>query len=174
MAFGMELGGEFGKLLLSLFRIVACIVITVYLVRIIRREEPWLYIACIALILAGALGNIVDSAVYGLLFSASGHAVAEFLPPEGGYATFLHGKVVDMLYFPIYRGILPDWIPIWGGKYFEFFRPVFNLADSAISIGVITIILFQRKFFPPKKTAAESESQTAGTQAANSETQLPD
>ena len=100
-----------------------------------------------ALIFAGAMGNIIDSVFYGQLFNESYYQVAEFLPKEGGYAPLLYGRVVDMLYFPLYEGFLPEWIPIWGGDYFVFFRPVFNIADSAITIGVISILLFHRNFF---------------------------
>ena len=100
-----------------------------------------------ALIFAGALGNIIDSAFYGIIFEHSYNQVAAIFPEAGGYSSFLHGKVVDMLYFPLYEGFLPSWIPIWGGEYFIFFRPVFNVADSAITIGVVCILLFQRDIF---------------------------
>jgi signal peptidase II len=105
-----------------------------------------LLLISIALIIAGALGNIIDSVFYGVLFSASGYhgGIAEFLPEAGGYAPLLQGKVVDMFYFPLYRGTLPAWIPLWGGQYFEFFRPVFNIADSAISVGIVLFLLHQQ------------------------------
>jgi signal peptidase II len=113
-----------------------------------KKNTPFRIIFSFALIFAGALGNMIDSAFYGLLFSASSyHTVATFLPEGGGYATFLHGKVVDMFYFPIFQGTLPDWVPIWGGNYFIFFRPVFNIADSSITIGVFSLILFQTRLF---------------------------
>lgn len=148
MAFGLKLGGSYGKLVLSLFRIVAVSFMGYYLVKLLNEKAPFGLVCSIALIMAGALGNILDSAFYGLIFSSSsGHSVAQFMPEGGGYASFLHGKVVDMLYFPMYEGILPDWIPFRGGKYFMFFRPVFNLADTSITIGVFLIILFQRSFF---------------------------
>ena len=99
------------------------------------------------MIFAGALGNIIDSAFYGLLFSDSTHQVATFLPEEGGYNTFLHGKVVDMLYFPVIEGHYPDWFPFWKNREFIFFRPVFNTADSSITVGVFVLLIFQKKFF---------------------------
>lgn len=147
MAFGLEFGAEIGKLALSIFRIVAIGVITWYLSRIYKRNAPRGVVVCIALILAGAIGNILDSAFYGLIFSESYSDIARFMPEGGGYAPFLFGKVVDMLYFPLIEGFLPGWVPYWGGDYFIFFRPVFNIADSAITIGVLSLILFYREFF---------------------------
>jgi signal peptidase II len=148
MAFGMRFGGDSGKLLLSIFRIIAVIAIGWYLVRIIRRNENAGLIISMSLIFAGALGNILDSAFYGLIFSESTfHQVAELFPPAGGYSSFLHGKVVDMLYFPVLKGFYPTWFPFWGGTDFIFFRPVFNIADSSITVGVFILIFFQKKFF---------------------------
>ena len=148
MAFGMKFGGEFGKMILSIFRIIAVVAIGWYLVKIIRNNEPVGLVISISLILAGALGNIIDSAFYGLIFSESTyHSIATMFPREGGYGTFLHGKVVDMFYFPIIRGYYPEWFPIWGGNEFIFFRPVFNIADSAITTGVLILIFWQKKFF---------------------------
>jgi signal peptidase II len=149
MAFGLTFGGEFGKLTLSLFRIVAIIVIGFYLKSLHRQKAHTGLIASISLILAGAIGNILDSAFYGLIFSNSSyHTVASLFPEGGGYGTFLHGKVVDMLYFPIIQGHYPDWFPFWGGEDFIFFRPVFNVADSSITTGVAILIIFQKKIFP--------------------------
>ena len=142
MAFGMEL---FGKLFLSLFRIVAIGFIGYYLFTLIRKNYPFGYIATIALIFAGAMGNIIDSVFYGVLFDHSYGQIATLFPPDGGYSTFLYGKVVDMLYFPLISTTLPEWVPIWGGEEFVFFRPIFNLADSSITIGVFILVLFYRK-----------------------------
>ncbi len=150
MAFGMKFGGGYGKLLLSLFRILAVGAIGWYLYKLIKENTDKLYIICMSLIFAGAIGNIIDSAFYGLIFSESYFDVAQFLPSGGGYGSFLHGKVVDMLYFPVINGHYPDWFPFWGGQEFQFFRPVFNIADSSISIGVVLLIIFQKRFF--KKT----------------------
>nr|MBA3704688.1 signal peptidase II [Bacteroidota bacterium] len=116
-----------------------------------------LYIICIALIFAGAFGNIIDSAFYGIIFSDSNYEVARFLPEEGGYSTFLHGKVVDMFYFPIIDGHFPQWFPFWGGEQFIFFRPVFNFADASITVGVALIILFQKRLFGKKPILVSEE-----------------
>ncbi|CAI8293610.1 MAG: Lipoprotein signal peptidase [Flavobacteriia bacterium] len=145
MAFGLELGGSYGKLFLSLFRMVAVVGIFFWLRSLVRQKAGGLSVASVALILAGALGNIIDSAFYGVIFSESLGAVATLFPEGGGYGSFLHGRVVDMFYFPLYKGYLPDWLPIWGGDYFIFFRPIFNLADASISVGVALMLLFQRK-----------------------------
>lgn len=148
MAFGFEFGGDWGKLILSLFRIVTVGFIFYWLNQLTKKEDVKTGgIVAVALILAGALGNIIDSAFYGLLFSDSYNDVATFLPEGGGYAPFLYGKVVDMFYFPLFKGYLPDWLPFWGGDYFVFFRPVFNLADTAISVGVGLLIVFQKSVF---------------------------
>lgn len=146
MAFGINIPGEFGKIALSLFRIVAITVIGWYLFRLTREKISFVIILSISLIFAGALGNLIDSAFYGLIFSDSYYQVAEFLPEGGGYAGFLHGRVVDMFYFPIIKGHFPEWFPFWKSQPFIFFRPVFNIADSSISIGVAIFIIFQKKF----------------------------
>jgi len=157
MAFGMKLGGSYGKLLLSLFRIAAVMVMGWWLYKVSRIEGNTGLIVCISLIMAGALGNILDSAFYGLIFNESTYMqVAQLFPPGGGYADFLHGKVVDMLYFPIFETRFPDWIPIWGGEDFLFFRPIFNIADSSITIGVLLLILFQKRFFGNREKIAET------------------
>ncbi len=132
MAFGMELGGEMGKLALTLFRIVAVGAICYGLIHLIKHKYHRGLIMNVALILAGAIGNIIDSAFYGLIY---------------GYAPLFHGRVVDMFYFPLFTGVFPQWVPIWGGEGYIFFRPVFNLADSAISVGVILILIFQKSYF---------------------------
>lgn len=146
MAFGMELGGETGKLILSLFRLAAVAGIGWWIRSLIRQSAPHGFVLALSLILAGALGNILDSTFYGEVFSDSYFKVASVFPEGGGYAPFLHGKVVDMFYFPLLTGHFPDWLPIWGGEQFVFFRPVFNIADSAITIGVLIILLFHRKY----------------------------
>jgi len=163
MAFGLELSGKWGKLILSLFRIVAIGIIGWYLVKIIHRKEKTGLIISISLILAGAIGNMIDSAFYGLIFSESYHQAATVFPEGGGYATFLHGKVVDMLYFPLFRGTYPEWLPFLGGESFSFFRPVFNIADSAITIGVFVLLVFQKRFFP-QKTEEEQASAFNGSE----------
>ena len=150
MAYGWKFGGQAGKIVLTLFRLGAVIFGVWYLGSIIKRKYHAGFIVCASLIFAGALGNLIDSMFYGLIFDDSypGHLATLF--PQHGYANFLHGKVVDMLYFPIIRNAhFPRWIPVWGGDDFEFFRPIFNLADAAISTGVITILVFQKKFFKP-------------------------
>ena len=143
MAFGIEAGS---KLFLSLFRIVAVVFIIIYIGRLVKQPYTTGFIACISLILAGATGNILDSIFYGVIFEASypGH-VASFVPWGEGYASFLHGKVVDMLYFPLFSGTFPEWVPFVGGSEFLFFRFIFNVADSAITVGVILLLLFYRK-----------------------------
>ena len=152
MAFGMELGGgKWGKTVLSVFRLIAVVGIAWYLGRLIKEKAPMGVILSFGLIFCGAVGNIIDSAFYGMIFSDSYSQVATLFPHGGGYSSFLHGKVVDMLYFPLYEGFLPQWIPIWGGDFFVFFRPVFNLDDSYITIGVFILLLFHRKFFASKK-----------------------
>lgn len=150
MAFGMEFGGNWGKYALSIFRIIAIGGIIYYLRELIQKNMKPVVITAFSLILAGAIGNVIDSAFYGLLFSESYGEVARFLPSEGGYAGFLQGRVVDMFYFPLYADYLPEWIPFKGGDYFVFFRPVFNVADTAISVGVGLLILFQKTAFGGK------------------------
>jgi signal peptidase II len=148
MAYGLSFGGAWGKVMLTLFRFIAVIFGFYLLRKITRLNYHKGLIICGAMILAGAMGNLIDSMFYGLIFSDSTFTqLAQFLPAGGGYAGFLHGKVVDMLYFPIYEGFLPHWIPFKGGDYFIFFQPVFNISYASISIGVITILLFQKKFF---------------------------
>ncbi|MDR1680791.1 MAG: lipoprotein signal peptidase [Prevotellaceae bacterium] len=155
MAFGMKFGGEAGKLFLSAFRIVLVIFIGMMLVRLNRRTDtPMGVMAGFALILAGAAGNIIDSLFYGMLFGSSVGQVATFMPEAGGYSSFLFGNVVDMLYFPIIDSRWPDWLPFWGGEEFVFFRPIFNVADAAISTGVIYLLLFKRAFFTAKNRPA--------------------
>ncbi len=147
MAFGMEMGGKPGKLILSVFRIIAIFGIGWFLSTLVKKQANTGLILAVSAILAGAIGNIIDSAFYGMIFNESYNQVATLFPPEGGYSSFLHGKVVDMFYFPVINTPWPDWSPISPGQSFIFFRPVFNIADSAITCGVLSIILFQKKMF---------------------------
>jgi signal peptidase II len=141
MAFGIEV---IGKLFLSVFRIIAVGFIGYYLYGLVKKNYGFRFIACIALIWAGAMGNIIDSIFYGVVFDHSYGQVATFMPAGGGYETWLHGKVVDMFYFPIVQTVMPEWVPVWGGEEFVFFRPIFNLADSAICVGVFVLLIFYR------------------------------
>jgi signal peptidase II len=166
MAWGLKFGGGFGKIALTLFRLIAVIWGSFLIKGFIEKKYHNGFIFCAALIYAGAVGNLIDSMFYGLLFEASvpyTTMVAHMFPLGGGYAPFLHGRVVDMFYFPMIRDAhFPSWFPIWGGEEFEFFRPVFNFADAAISTGVISLFVFQNKFFgdsSPKKS--ENPSQEA-------------
>jgi len=151
MAWGAKIPGEYGKLLLTLFRLGAIVGIGYWLWDSVRNNGSRILITAIACIFAGAFGNIIDSVFYGLIFDDSYGHIAQFLPENGGYGTLFHGKVVDMLYFPLYEGVLPTWIPIWGGDHFSFFDPVFNIADTAISVGVGLLLLFNKKAFPKKE-----------------------
>tara|TARA_R110000868_G_scaffold80158_10_gene228012 strand:+ start:2325 stop:2945 length:621 start_codon:yes stop_codon:yes gene_type:complete len=138
------------KIALTVFRIIAIVGIGYWLVEATRNRSPKVLIIAIALIFAGALGNIIDSVFYAILFNDSYGQVATFLPLEGGYDGILHGRVVDMLYFPLWKGYLPEWLPLYGGKFFTFFEPVFNVADMAISTGFIMLLVFNKKAFPKK------------------------
>jgi len=163
MAFGLSLGGEYGKLALSLFRIVAVVFLWIYIQRLVRSNAHFGLLVSFALIFAGAVGNIIDSTFYGLIFSESRYhgGLAVMFPPGGGYAGLLHGKVVDMFYFPIIDTYLPEWFPIWGGQRFEFFKPVFNIADASISVGVGILLLFYNRFFrdeEKKEVAVETNN----------------
>ena len=148
MAFGMQFGGTFGKLFLTLFRIVLIGVIIYYINKLIRTGAPSGVLVGVSLILVGAIGNVIDSTFYGLIFSESTYnSVATLFPPGGGYSSLFHGKVVDMLYFPLIDTTLPEWVPFRGGEQFIFFRPIFNIADSCITIGVLYLLIFKRSFF---------------------------
>lgn len=147
MAWGWNFGGEWGKVVLTLFRLVAVLFGTWYLMKIIRERYSRGFILCACLIYAGALGNLIDSMFYGMIFEDSSYVHVAKMFPEKGYAGFLHGRVVDMLYFPIVHATFPSWLPFVGGKDFEFFSPIFNIADASISIGVITLLVFQKRFF---------------------------
>lgn len=165
MAWGLKFGGGFGKIALTLFRLIAVIYGTFLIRGFIKKNYHTGFIICAALIYAGAFGNLIDSLFYGLIFSASNpFTVATLFPAGGGYASFFHGQVVDMLYFPLVHTQYPQWFPVasWRGDDFEFFAPVFNLADASISIGVIALLIWQKKFFPQKHI----ESKHVNTAAA--------
>lgn len=157
MAWGMKLPGAYGKLLLTLFRLFAIVGIGYWLYDSIKKQLPKVVLIALCLVSAGALGNIIDSVFYGLIFNDSLGQVATFLPESGGYASLFHGKVVDMLYFPIWSGYLPEWIPFKGGDYFVFFEPVFNIADTSISIGIGLLLLFNKSAFPKPSSSQETK-----------------
>jgi signal peptidase II len=139
------------KIALTIFRIVAIIGIGYWLLEATKKKRPKVLLLAIALVFAGALGNIIDSVFYGVLFNDSYGQIASVFPIEGGYDSLLHGKVVDMLYFPLWKGYLPEWLPFFGGKYFTFFEPVFNVADVAISTGFMMLMVFNKKAFSKKE-----------------------
>lgn len=158
MAFGLEISGEYGKMILSIFRLLAIGGIIWYIFHLIKLSAPKGLVISVSLILAGAMGNIIDSAFYGLIFNESYFTPAVLFPEEGGYASFLHGRVVDMFYFPIVNGFYPDWVPWLGSKQFIFFRPVFNIADTAITTGVLITLIFYRSWFNKKPEENETET----------------
>ena len=145
MAFGLEFGGEIGKYFLSIFRIVAICALFFYLYYLVNKKVSSGVLFSISLVLAGAIGNMIDSAFYGIIFDHSYGQLSGFL--NGGYSSFLQGRVVDMFYFPIINCYLPSWIPYFGGDHFIFFKPIFNVADSCITIGVLNLLIFHRSFF---------------------------
>lgn len=159
MAFGIEV---MGKLFLSIFRIVAVGFIGYCLWRLVRENYRFGFIACVALILAGAVGNIIDSVFYGVIFDHSYGQVATLFPEGGGYASWLHGKVVDMFYFPLIQTTWPEWVPVWGGEEFIFFRPIFNLADSAICVGVFLLLIFYRHTLSESLSKEEKPAKKEG------------
>lgn len=181
MAYGWKFGGNWGKMALTVFRMAAVVFGTWYLARIIKQQYHKGFIFCAALVYAGALGNLIDSSFYGLIFDkgmtfdpsfneySSYNGLAQF--SKQGYASFLHGNVVDMLYFPVIKGHFPSWMPFWGGQDFEFFRPIFNLADASISTGVISILLFQKRFFKQRKASDPHHTVETGA-LVNDESQV--
>ena len=161
MAYGWKFGGNWGKMALTIFRLAAVVFGTWYLAKILREKRHKGFIICAGLVYAGAVGNLIDSCFYGLIFDKGmvfDPSLGDYVGYRGfaqfsstGYASFLHGNVVDMLYFPLIQGTFPAWLPVWGGEDFEFFRPIFNIADAAITGGVIAILVFQNKFFRHEK-----------------------
>ena len=147
MAFGLELGGDIGKLLLTIFRIIVVVWGLIYVYRLSKKNMPSGALVSLGLVIGGAIGNIIDSVFYGYIFNDSYNKIAEFLPASGGYSSFLKGKVVDMFYFPIINTHLPEWLPVFANKHFIFFRPVFNIADAGISVGMFLLIVLYRKRF---------------------------
>ena len=176
MAWGWKWGGEWGKMFLTLFRLAAVIFGTWYLIRIVKQRYSRGFIICASLIYAGALGNLIDSMFYGMIFDKGmsfnpalndymSYAGVAQLTTSGGYQSFLHGSVVDMLYFPfIENGKFPDWIPFVGGDHFTFFSPIFNIADASISIGVITLLLFQKRLVRRLDTVEHNPTVTTSTE----------
>ena len=147
MAFGLEFGGDTGKIILSVFRIIVIAWGFTYINTLTKTSLPNGLLVALGLVFGGAIGNIIDGVFYGVLFNDSYNQIAEFLPAVGGYSTFLMGKVVDMFYFPLINNHFPNWIPFFGGEHFIFFRPVFNIADAGISVGMFVLILFYRNHF---------------------------
>ena len=161
MAFGIEWGGDIGKYALTIFRVVAVIWIFTWLVKLSRNKTKTIAQVSIALVLAGALGNLIDSLFYGVIFSDSIEGVATLLPQGGGYAKFMLGHVVDMFYFPLFTVHIPEWFPLWSGEKFIFFQPVFNIADASITTGVILMILFQKYLFNKEEYTFEVKAGTS-------------
>jgi signal peptidase II len=147
MAFGIEFGGYTGKTLLTIFRIIVVAIGIKYVATLAKKNISDGALVALGLIIGGAIGNIIDSSFYGLIFNDSYNNIASLFPDSGGYASILHGRVVDMLYFPLLNSHYPEWLPIFGGDHFIFFRPVFNIADAGISVGIFMILLFYRKEF---------------------------
>jgi signal peptidase II len=181
MAYGWQFGGSWGKMALTIFRMGAVVFGTWYLAKIIKEKQHRGFIFCAALVYAGALGNLIDSSFYGMIFDKGmtfDPAIKRYVDYNGlatfsskGYASFLHGNVVDMLYFPVIEGKFPNWFPFWGGDDFIFFRPIFNIADASITTGVLSILVFQRKFF--KQRNANETHPTVETNAlVNDESQV--
>lgn len=175
MAWGWKFGNETGKVILTLFRLAAVIFGTWYLSRIVKQQYRKGFIICASLIYAGALGNLIDSMFYGMFFDKGltyDPAISDYLQYSGvaqfssnGYSSFLHGSVVDMLYFPLFKGHFPSWFPFVGGDEFEFFSAIFNIADASISIGVVTLLLFQKRLLkkntPPQPVATETNTEVS-------------
>ena len=155
-AFGMSIGGEAGKIVLTLLRLVASAAIAWLIVRLIQKQTRPSLVVSLTLIFTGAVGNVIDSCFYGLIFNESYYSVATLFPPEGGYAPFMQGRVVDMFYFPLFEFDWPTWLPLVGGEHFEFFNAIFNVADAAITIGVVWLIIDQL-FIAPKYSKSKDK-----------------
>lgn len=156
-AFGMSMGGATGKVVLTLVRLVASVAIAWLLVRLVKGGTRSSLVVSLALVFAGAVGNLVDSCFYGLIFNESYYSVATLFPAEGGYAPLLQGKVVDMFYFPLFEFDWPMWVPLVGGNHFEFFNAIFNVADSAITIGIVWLLIDQFFIAPKYKKSEENK-----------------
>lgn len=167
MAWGWKWGGEWGKMLLTLFRLAAVIFGTWYIGRIVKQKYSRGFIICASLIYAGALGNLIDSMFYGMIFESSENGNVAQMFNGNGYAGFLHGHVVDMLYFPMVESRFPEWFPLVGGDRFEFFSPIFNIADASISIGVITLLLFQKRLVHKHEPETNTTTVTTGTEVSD-------
>ncbi|MBK8140930.1 MAG: lipoprotein signal peptidase [Chitinophagaceae bacterium] len=177
MAWGWKFGNETGKMILTLFRLAAVIFGTWYIGRIVKQQYSKGFIVCAGLIYAGALGNLIDSMFYGMIFDKGLHydaAINDYISYGGiaqfssnGYSSFLHGSVVDMLYFPIIKSNFPSWFPVIGGDEFEFFSPIFNIADASISVGVITLLIFQKRFFKKHHETVTSPTVETNTEISD-------
>jgi signal peptidase II len=165
MAFGIRWESEFGKLALTVFRIIAMLGIGYYLIQMVQKKSHAGFLVCLALILGGAIGNVIDSTFYGVFLDNS--------PPESPTRWF-HGQVIDMLYFPIVGFVLPDWFPMKAGEYFEFFSPVFNIADSSIFLGVVSILIFQKRFFKEKEETLNVSTSSTEPPPSNLESSTSD
>lgn len=174
MAFGFSMGGDNGKLFLSVFRIIAVSGLIYFINFLLKNNASKGMLISFALILAGAIGNIIDSAFYGMIFSESPYhgGLADLFPEQGGYSGFLYGKVVDMLYFPIAQGRLPEWFPFWPNRQVLFLRAVFNLADLYITVGVLSTIIFHRSFFQTDMNASKEVDKLTQETEENSETEV--
>lgn len=174
MAFGVDIPGKYGKPLLTIFRIVAVSAIGWYMGHMVDRKAKPGLIFFMAMIFAGAMGNIIDCVFYGRVFNESTYFnVATMFPDGGGYAPLLHGKVVDMFYFPIINGTYPQWFPWVGGQEFVFFRPIFNVADSSITVGILAILIFQRRYFSDNVPVFEQEADDQDSQESEEEYSQP-
>ena len=167
MAWGWKWGGEWGKMLLTLFRLAAVIFGTWYIGRIVKQQYSRGFIICASLIYAGALGNLIDSMFYGMIFESSENGNVAEMFNGNGYAGFLHGHVVDMLYFPMVESHFPSWFPFVGGESFVFFSPIFNIADASISVGVITLLIFQKRLVRKYEPSTNDQTITTNTELSD-------